>query len=111
MCGIVAMFSEGGAVRPEALERATRSLDHRGPDDRQHWLDPSRSVGLGHTRLSIIDLAGGRQPISNEDESIRAVVNGELYDFERIRADLIARGHRFRTRSDSEIVVHLYEEY
>jgi asparagine synthase (glutamine-hydrolysing) len=111
MCGIVAMFSEGGAVRPEALERATRSLDHRGPDDRQHWIDPARSVGLGHTRLSVIDLEGGRQPIVNEDESIRAVVNGELYEFERIRADLIARGHRFRTRSDSEIIVHLYEEY
>jgi asparagine synthase (glutamine-hydrolysing) len=111
MCGIVAMFSEGGAVRPEALDRATRSLDHRGPDDRQSWLNPARTVGLGHTRLGIIDLAGGRQPITSEDESIRAVVNGELYDFERIRAGLIARGHRFRTESDSEIVVHLYEEY
>jgi len=111
MCGIVAMFSEGGAVRPEALERATRSLDHRGPDDRQHWVDAGRTVGLGHTRLGIIDLAGGRQPISNEDESIRAVVNGEIYDFERQRAELVARGHKFRTQSDSELVVHLYEEY
>src|SRR5919107_5329673 len=111
MCGIVAMFSEGGAVRAEALDRATRSLDHRGPDDRQHWIDAARRVGLGHTRLGIIDLDGGRQPLTNEDESIRAVVNGELYDFERIRGELIARGHRFRTGSDSEIVVHLYEEY
>ncbi len=111
MCGIVAMFSEGGAVRPEALERATRSLDHRGPDDRQSWVNATRTVGLGHTRLGIIDVDGGRQPVASEDESIRAVVNGELYDFERIRAELVARGHRFRTQSDSEIVVHLYEEY
>ena len=111
MCGIVAMFARSGAVRAEALERATRSLDHRGPDDRQHWIDAGGSVGLGHTRLSIIDLDGGRQPMVNEDESIRAVVNGELYDFERIRRELIARGHVFRTRSDSELVVHLYEEY
>ena len=111
MCGIVAMFSEGGVVRPESLERATRALDHRGPDDRQCWLDAGHTVGLGHTRLAVLDLDGGRQPIANEDESIRAVVNGELYDFERIRAELIERGHRFRTRGDSELVVHLYEEY
>src|SRR4051812_14046271 len=111
MCGIVAMFSEGGAVRPDLLERATRSLDHRGPDDRRHWVDRTGSVGLGHTRLGIIDLAGGQQPIVNEDETIRAVINGELYDFERIRDDLIARGHRFRSNSDSEILVHLYEEH
>lgn len=111
MCGIVAMFSRTGVVHPEPLERATRALDHRGPDDRQHWIDPARTVGLGHTRLGIIDLSGGRQPVANEDGSIRAVVNGELYDFERIRVDLIARGHQFRSNSDSELVVHLYEEY
>jgi len=111
MCGIVAMFSQGGVVRPESLDRATRSLDHRGPDDRQHWLDPTSTVGLGHTRLGIIDPAGGRQPVVNEDESIRAVVNGEIYDFARIRDDLAARGHRFRSDSDSELIVHLYEEY
>jgi asparagine synthase (glutamine-hydrolysing) len=111
MCGIVAMLSQGGAVRRETLERATRSLHHRGPDDRQYWLDAASTVGLGHTRLGIIDPTGGRQPVTSEDESIRAVVNGELYDFERIRDQLIARGHRFRTNSDSELVVHLYEDH
>lgn len=111
MCGIVAMFSETGVVRPDLLERATRALDHRGPDGRGHWHDARRSVGLGHTRLGIIDLDGGQQPLTNEDETVHAVVNGELYDFERIREDLVARGHRFRTRSDSEILLHLYEEH
>jgi len=111
MCGIVAMYSQGGRVERERLERATRVLEHRGPDARRHWLDAERGVGLGHTRLGIIDLDGGNQPLANEDQSIHAVVNGELYDFERIRADLEARGHRFATGSDSEILLHLYEEH
>jgi asparagine synthase (glutamine-hydrolysing) len=111
MCGIVAMFSEGGPVQAEALERATQSLHHRGPDARRTWYDAGRQVGLGHARLSIIDLAGGDQPLANEDESIHAVINGELYDFERIRGDLERKGHRFRTQSDSEVLLHLYEEH
>lgn len=111
MCGIVAMFSQGGSVSRPQLEAATRSLHHRGPDGLTHWLDAQRGVGLGHARLSIIDLAGGAQPMVNEDESVHAVVNGELYDFERLRAELMARGHRFRTGSDSEVLVHLYDEY
>jgi asparagine synthase (glutamine-hydrolysing) len=110
MCGIVAMFSEGGEVKPDALERATKSLHHRGPDAQRTWLDKGRKVGLGHARLSIIDLEGGAQPLSNEDESIRAVVNGELYDFERLRTQLEKQGHTFRTKSDSEVLVHLYEQ-
>jgi asparagine synthase (glutamine-hydrolysing) len=68
-------------------------------------------VGLGHARLAIIDLDTGDQPLTNEDEQLHVVVNGEFYDFERIRADLEARGHQFRSGSDSEIVLHLYEEY
>src|SRR5580704_11935669 len=111
MCGIVAIFSSSAPVDPAALRRATASLHHRGPDGRREWVDPSGRVGLAHTRLSIIDLEGGAQPLTNEDESVHAVVNGELYDFERQRAELEARGHRFRTRSDSEVLVHLYEEY
>ena len=110
MCGFVAMFSQGGRVDRARLERATQSLAHRGPDARRIWIDGQQRVGLGHARLSVIDLAGGDQPVLNEDESILAVVNGELYDFERIRAELIEKGHRFRTGSDSEILVHLYEE-
>jgi asparagine synthase (glutamine-hydrolysing) len=111
MCGIVAVFSSSTPVDPEALRRATASLHHRGPDGQGLWRDASGRVGLGHARLSIIDLEGGAQPLANEDESIHAVVNGELYDFERQRAELEARGHHFRTRSDSEVLLHLYEEY
>ncbi|MFN2427434.1 MAG: asparagine synthase (glutamine-hydrolyzing), partial [Candidatus Binatia bacterium] len=86
-------------------------LHHRGPDGQRQWISPDGRVGLGHARLSIIDLATGDQPLASEDESIRAVVNGEFYDFERIRRDLEGRGHRLRTRSDSEIVLHLYEDF
>jgi asparagine synthase (glutamine-hydrolysing) len=111
MCGIVGLYSPDDVVSPEALGRATATLHHRGPDGQRQWVDPTRRVGLGHARLSIIDLATGDQPIASEDEQLHVVVNGELYDFERIRADLEGRGHRFRTGSDSEIVLHLYEEY
>jgi asparagine synthase (glutamine-hydrolysing) len=105
------MFSRGGDVRLDALERAVQALHHRGPDGRRTWVDGQHRVGLAHARLSIIDIEGGAQPLVNEDESVRVVVNGELYDFERIRDDLEKQGHTFRTRSDSEILVHLYEQY
>ncbi|HET6150309.1 MAG TPA: asparagine synthase (glutamine-hydrolyzing) [Polyangia bacterium] len=111
MCGIVAMFSPEEPVTEASLQRMLNTLEHRGPDGRRCWTGASGLVGLGHARLSIIDLEGGTQPLENEDGRVRVVVNGEFYDFERIRADLETRGHRFRTRSDSEIVVHLYEEY
>ncbi len=110
MCGITAFFSREQSITAETLERATRLLDHRGPDSRHVWLDPTRRVGLGHARLSIIDLATGDQPIVSEDEKRHLVVNGEFYDFERIQRELEGRGHRLRTRSDSEIALHLYEE-
>ena len=90
---------------------ATNSLHHRGPDNQGVWLSPDQRVGLGHTRLSIIDLTTGDQPIANEDERVHIVVNGEFYDFERQRRELEQRGHRFRTRSDSEIALHLYEDF
>jgi asparagine synthase (glutamine-hydrolysing) len=111
MCGIVAMLSPSSPVEGQAIRRAIASLHHRGPDGVGVWIDPTGRVGLGHARLSIIDLAGGAQPLASEDGSVRAVVNGELYDFERQRAELEARGHRFRTGSDSEVLVHLYEEH
>ena len=110
MCGIVGMFSPTGAVGSEELHRATRRLTHRGPDGQRTWLDPNHRVGLGHARLSIIDLATGDQPIASEDGRLQIVVNGEFYDFERIQEELTRRGHRLRTRSDSEIALHLYEE-
>ena len=110
MCGIVAVFSNDGPIDAESLQRATQSLIHRGPDEQHHWIAPHRRVGLGHTRLSIIDLVTGAQPIASEDGRLRIVVNGEFYDFERIREELESRDHRFSTRSDSEIALHLYEE-
>ncbi len=111
MCGITAVLSSQGEIAPDRLHAAAATLHHRGPDGRGVWRSPDGRVGLGHTRLSIIDLSTGDQPIANEDESIHIVVNGEFYDFERIRATLEARGHRFRTRSDSEIALHLYEDH
>src|SRR5689334_19069596 len=111
MCGIAGMFSQRGVVSVEKLTAATRALLHRGPDGQKHWISPDHCVGLGHARLSIIDLAGGDQPIANEDGQLQIVVNGEFYDFQRIRRELEARGHRFRTKSDSEIALHLYEEF
>lgn len=111
MCGIVGMFAQQGIVSRESLGRATDALFHRGPDGQRKWLRQDQRVGLGHTRLSIIDIDGGSQPLSNEDDRLRLVVNGEFYDFERIRRDLEARGHALRTRSDSEIALHLYEDF
>src|SRR5262249_38187956 len=111
MCGIVAMYSAREPIRADALERATLRLAHRGPDGQRTWLAEDRRVGLGHARLSIIDLATGDQPIAGEDEAMQIVVNGEFYDFERSQRDLERRGHRLRTRSDSEIALHLYEDY
>src|ERR1700741_3773523 len=108
MCGIVAMYSARGPIPADALERATLRLAHRGPDGQRTWISGDRRVGLGHARLSIIDLATGDQPIAGEDEGLQIVVNGEFYDFERVQHDLQSRGHRLRTRSDSEIALHLY---
>ena len=110
MCGIVAIFSRQGKINSEALEKATRSLYHRGPDGQRHWISADGRVGLGHARLSIIDLATGEQPIANEDESLRIIVNGEFYDYEKTQKELERTGHRLRTRSDSEIALHLYED-
>jgi asparagine synthetase B (glutamine-hydrolysing) len=110
MCGIVAVYSNGPPIEPESVVRATRALIHRGPDEQHQWIAPHGRVGLGHTRLTIIDLVTGAQPIASEDDHLRIIVNGEFYDFERIRLELEARGHQFRTRSDSEIALHLYEE-
>ena len=108
---VAAPFIGAYAASKHALEGAVRSLIHRGPDNQSVWLSPDQRVGLGHTRLSIIDLTTGDQPIANESERVHIVVNGEFYDFERQRGELEQRGHRFRTRSDSEIALHLYEDF
>ncbi len=111
MCGIVAAFSARGSVSAEALEQATSRLHHRGPDGRRCWVSDDGHVGLGHARLSIIDLMTGDQPIASEDGQTRIVVNGEFYGYEAIQRELEERGHRLRTKSDSEIALHLYEDY
>ncbi|HEY7113221.1 MAG TPA: asparagine synthase (glutamine-hydrolyzing) [Thermoanaerobaculia bacterium] len=111
MCGIVGMFSPRGRVSRETLSNATERLYHRGPDGRRLWIADHGRVGLGHARLSIIDLTTGDQPIASEDGSLHIVVNGEFYDYERIQKELEGLGHRLRTRSDSEIALHLYEDF
>ncbi len=107
----MALFSRGRPLSEVALRAATDTLDHRGPDGRAVWLSPDRTVGLGNTRLGIVDLRTGHQPIASEDEGLRIVANGEFYDFERLRRALESAGHRFRTRTDTEVALHLYEDY
>jgi asparagine synthase (glutamine-hydrolysing) len=110
MCGIAAILSEDGKATPGLLRTITAAMSHRGPDRQDCWARADSQVGLGHARLSIIDLQTGQQPIENESGDIRIAVNGEFYGFEEIRQRLEACGHRFRTQSDSEIAVHLYED-
>lgn len=106
------MVSSRGGVKPDELAAARDLLHHRGPDDAGLWVDERRQVGLAHRRLSIIDLSdAGRQPMENEDGTIRLVYNGEIYNFQDLRATLEQKGHRFRSQSDSEIIVHAYEEW
>ena len=109
MCGVVALYSPAGALPAGAAERARDALAHRGPDGRGLWQSSDDRVALGHTRLSLIDPDAG-QPLASEDMRQRLVVNGEFYGYEGIRRDLLARGHVLRTRSDSEVALHLYEE-
>jgi asparagine synthase (glutamine-hydrolysing) len=110
MCGICGMFepSSQAVVRPEILKLMTDTIRHRGPDDEGFYAAPG--IGLGHRRLSIIDLAGGHQPLSNEDGSVWIAFNGEIYNFEDLNKRYLSRGHHLKTRSDTETIVHLYEE-
>jgi asparagine synthase (glutamine-hydrolysing) len=111
MCGICGKiyFDRSRSIDPALIQRMSAALRHRGPDDSGVYI--SGNVGLGHRRLSIIDLsAAGRQPLSNEDESLWLVANGELYNFEELRQELVARGHTFRSRTDTEVILHWYEE-
>ncbi len=110
MCGICGIvdFKGRSADFESRLPGMVRVLRHRGPDESGTWTD--NCAGLGHARLSIIDLAEGRQPMSNEDETVWITYNGEAYNFQALREELAAKGHRFRTRTDTEVIVHLYEE-
>ncbi|HEX5470989.1 MAG TPA: asparagine synthase (glutamine-hydrolyzing) [Lacipirellulaceae bacterium] len=111
MCGICGKlnFDREKPVSNGLLKHMAGTIAHRGPDDEGYYL--SGPVGLGFRRLSIIDLAAGHQPLSNEDGTVWIVFNGEIYNFEQLRGDLLARGHVFRTRTDTEVIVHLYEEF
>jgi asparagine synthase (glutamine-hydrolysing) len=111
MCGIagVVRFSRNERVDPATIRQMCRAMLHRGPDDEGAYTNGS--VGLGMRRLSIIDLATGHQPISNEDGTLWIVFNGEIYNHVALRAQLIERGHRYATHSDTETIIHLYEEY
>src|SRR5947207_14474008 len=100
--------SGGGMGRAGQVRRMTNMIVHRGPDD--EGIDVRGKVGLGMTRLSIIDLAGGHQPIYNEDGTVAVVFNGEIYNYRELRDQLQRKGHRFSTRSDTEVIVHAYED-
>lgn len=110
MCGIVAILNYEHEVDRYSIDRAVDELIPRGPDEQSTWFSANRRIALGHARLSIIDLTTGTQPIHSEDGNLVIIHNGEFYDYERITAELESRGHKFRTKSDSEIALHLYKE-
>jgi len=111
MCGICGQFNfvTGEPVEPDVIRRMTDSITHRGPDDDGYFV--AGPLGLGFRRLSIIDLAGGHQPMSDAEKTVWVIFNGEIYNFKELRAQLEQRGHQFRTRSDTEVVVHGYKEW
>ncbi len=109
MCGIVGVVNlDGRPVAPDLIRRMNDRIAHRGPDDEGYFAGDN--VALGMRRLSIIDVAGGRQPISDESGNVVAVFNGEIYNFQSLRERLLQRGHRFATRTDTEVIPHLYED-
>ncbi len=108
MCGICGSSRVGDG---RVLKAMNACMVHRGPDDEGTFVASDGGVGLGARRLSVIDVGGGHQPLSNEDKTVWAVLNGEIYNFPRLREDLLSGGHRFRTLSDTEVLVHLYEEH
>src|SRR5262245_47699151 len=110
MCGIAGvMFAEPRrSPDPFVLRRLDRVLARRGPDG--HGTYPAPGIGLVHRRLAVIDPAGAAQPMGNEDGSVQITFNGEIYNYRELRAQLESRGHQFRTRSDTEVLIHLYED-
>ena len=110
MCGITGSITKDGqAVDRSIIERMNAAIEHRGPDDDGFFVDEHAALGM--RRLSIIDVAGGKQPIHNRDRTKWIVFNGEIYNFQEIRDDLEQRGHEFYTRSDTEVIIHLFDEY
>ncbi len=111
MCGIAGILNlqEAGEIPEKTIARMLSVIKHRGPDEFGMYRDSL--LALGHARLSIIDLSGGQQPMCNEDSTVWITFNGEIFNFIELRSDLIARGHRFRTNSDTEVIIHLYEDH
>ena len=110
MCGICGalIFDQAATVVPSLLKQMADTISHRGPDDEGYYV--SGQVGLGFRRLSVIDLNTGHQPLSNEDGTVWIVFNGEIYNYRELRALLLTKGHVFKTRTDTEVIIHLYEE-
>ncbi len=109
MCGICGFsFTDERLVDLDILKKMTKTLQHRGPDDEGYYTDAG--IALGHRRLSIIDLDTGKQPIHNEDKTVYVVFNGEIYNFLELKRELEEKGHSFYTKTDTEVLVHLYEE-
>lgn len=112
MCGILAEFLAGGGIDREAFDRMRDTLAHRGPDGAGTWLREDTTAALGHRRLAIVDLSDrGRQPLANETGDVLVSHNGEIYNYPQLRAELERKGHRFASGSDSETIVHAYEEW
>ncbi len=111
MCGICGIVykDKNRVVDRGLLVKMTDTLTHRGPDDSGYYLHGN--VGLGHRRLSIVDLSRGHQPIANEDDTLWISYNGEIYNHQDLRRDLVAKGHRYRTNSDTESIIHCIEQY
>ncbi len=108
ICGIVDLDNSPPVTREE-LSAMCKTIEHRGPDGTRQMI--RNSVAFGHTRLSVIDKETGWQPISNEDGSVFVILNGEIYNFAVLRTELIRSGHKFSTASDTEVIVHAYEQY
>ncbi|MBM3253394.1 MAG: asparagine synthetase B, partial [Candidatus Omnitrophica bacterium] len=114
MCGICGIIDfSGKKIEEQTIRVMCSKMRHRGPDDEGIYINKkTTSVGLGHRRLSIIDLSSsGHQPMSNEDQTVWIVLNGEIYNYKDLRCDLENRGHVFKSNTDTETVIHLYEEY
>lgn len=108
MCGIVGAAGKSAPTKNE-LDRSLKSIHHRGPDEQGTYFNPGISLGI--CRLAIIDVGTGQQPVANESETIHLVFNGEIYNYRELRASLVGKGHKFRSQGDSEVIVHMYEEF
>ncbi len=110
MCGIVGLLNfDGAPVDKDIVLKMCASLVHRGPDDEGVYI--ADGIGLGHRRLSVIDLVSGHQPLGNKDKTIWITYNGEIYNYVELRKQLIGLGHQFATESDTEVIVHAYEQF